>query len=60
MIPNTFQELEEVKKLWIASDRNEFAYTVLIKGSGKLAFNLLNVCKNKYFANGNSRMAWER
>jgi hypothetical protein len=45
---------------------NELAYTELIlsiddkTSSGKVAFNLLKVCKNKDYADGNASMARER
>jgi hypothetical protein len=45
-------ESEERKKLTIAADMNELAYTELIlliddkTSSGKVAFNLVRVCKN--------------
>jgi hypothetical protein len=59
-------ESEEGKKLTIAADMNELAYTDLIlligdkRSSGKVAFNLVKGCKNKYYADGNANMAWER
>jgi hypothetical protein len=43
---------------------NELAYTELIlsidvkTSSGKVAFNLLKGCKNKYDADGNECMVW--
>jgi hypothetical protein len=30
------------------------------KSSEKVAFNLLNGCKNKYYADENASMTWER
>jgi hypothetical protein len=52
---------EEGKKLAIAADMNELPYTELIlsidDGSGKVVFNLLKVCKNKDYADGNASMA---
>jgi hypothetical protein len=57
---------EEEKKLTIAADMNELAYTELILSiddktkSGKVAFNLVKGCKNKDYSDGNSCMAWER
>jgi hypothetical protein len=59
-------ESEEGKKLTIAADMNELAYTELIlsiddkTNSGKLALNLVKGCKNKDYADGNASMAWER
>jgi hypothetical protein len=59
-------ESEEGKKLTIAADMNELAYTELIlsiddkTSSGKVAFNLMKGCKNKDYADGNASMAWER
>jgi hypothetical protein len=59
-------ESEEGKKSTIAADMNELAYTELIlsiddkTNSGKVAFNLVNGCKNKDYADGNASMAWER
>jgi hypothetical protein len=57
---------EEGKKLTIAADMNELAYTDLIlliddkTSSGKVSFNLVKGCKNKDYADGNASMAWER
>jgi hypothetical protein len=57
---------EEGKKLTIAADMNELAYTELIlsiddkTSRGKVAFNLVKGCKNKDYADGNANMAWER
>jgi hypothetical protein len=59
-------ESEEGKKLTIAADMNELAYTELIlliddkTSSGKVAFNLVKDCKNKDYSDGNANMAWER
>jgi hypothetical protein len=59
-------ESEEGKKLTIAADMNELAYTELIlsiddkTSSGKVSFNLVKGCKNKDYADGNASMAWER
>jgi hypothetical protein len=59
-------ESEEGKKLTIAADMNELAYTELIlsiddkTSSGKVAFNLVKGYKNKDYADGNARIAWER
>jgi hypothetical protein len=56
---------EERKKLTISADMNELASTELIlfidekTSSGKVAFNLVKDCKNKYYADGNASMAWE-
>jgi hypothetical protein len=53
-------ESEEGKKLTIAADMNELAYTELILSiddktrSGKLAFNLVKGYKNKHYADGNA------
>jgi hypothetical protein len=57
-------ESEEGKKLTIAADMNELAYTELIfsiddkTSSGKVAFNLVKGYKNKDYADGNANMAW--
>jgi tellurite resistance-related uncharacterized protein len=54
-------ESEEGKKLTIAADMNELAYTELIfsiddkTSSGKVAFNLVKGCKNKDYADGNAK-----
>jgi hypothetical protein len=59
-------ELDEGKKLTIAADMNEIAYTELIlsiddkTSSGKVAFNLVKGYKNKDYADGNASMVWER
>jgi hypothetical protein len=59
-------DTEEEKKLRIAADMNELAYTELIlsiddkTSNGKVAFNLVKGCKNKDYADGNASMAWER
>jgi len=59
-------ESEEGKKLSIAAEMNELAYTELIlsiddkSSSGKVAFNLVKGCKNKDYVDGNASMAWER
>jgi hypothetical protein len=59
-------DTEEGKKLRIAADMNELAYTELIlsiydkTSNGKVAFNLVKGCKNKNYADGNASMAWER
>jgi hypothetical protein len=61
-------ESEEEKKLTIAADMNELAYTEQIlliddkTSSGKVAFNLVKGCKNKDYAdaNANESMALER
>jgi hypothetical protein len=59
-------ESEEGKKLTIAADMNELAYTELIlliddkTRSGKVVFNLVKGCKNKDYADGNANMAWQR
>jgi hypothetical protein len=56
-------ELEVGKKLTTAADMNELAYTELILSindktiSGKMAFNLVKGCKNKFHADGNANMA---
>jgi hypothetical protein len=61
-----YMESDEEKKLTIAADMNELAYTELIlsiddkTSSGKVAFNLVKGCKNKDFADGNASMARER
>jgi hypothetical protein len=61
-----FMESEEGKKLTISADMNELEYTELIlsidhkTSSGKVAFNLVEGCKNKDYADGNASMAWER
>jgi tellurite resistance-related uncharacterized protein len=69
-VPRTDEEYdmesEEGKKLTIAADINELAYTELIfsiddkTSSGKVAFNLVKGYKNKDYADGNASMAWER
>ena len=69
-IPKTDEDYEmdseEGKKLTIATDMNELAYTELIlsiddkTSNGKVAFNLVKGCKNKDYADGNASMAWER
>jgi hypothetical protein len=57
---------EEGKKLTIAADMNELAFTELIlliddkTSSGRVAFNLVKGCKKKGYADGNASMAWER
>ena len=59
-------DTEEGKKLRIAADMNELAYTELIlsiddkTSNGKVAFNLVKGCKNKDYADGNASLAWER
>jgi hypothetical protein len=59
-------DTEEGKKLIIATDMNEFAYTELIlsiddkTSNGKVAFDLVKGCKNKDYADGNGSMARER
>jgi hypothetical protein len=59
-------ESEEGKKLSIAAEMNELAYTELIlsiddkSSNGKVAFNLVKGCKNKDYVDGNASMAWER
>jgi hypothetical protein len=59
-------ESEEGKKLIIAADKNELAYTELIlstddkTSSGKVAFNLVKGCKREEHVDGNVFMAWER
>jgi hypothetical protein len=59
-------ELEEGKKLTVATHMNELAYNELIlliddkTSSGKVAFYLVKGCKNKDYADGNASMAWER
>jgi hypothetical protein len=59
-------ESEEGKKLMIAADMNELAYTELIlsiddkTSNGKVAFNLVKGFKNRDYADGNAAMAWER
>jgi hypothetical protein len=56
-------ESEEGKKLTIAADMNELAYTELIlsiddkTSNGKVAFDLVRGCKNKDYADGNESMA---
>ena len=69
-IPKTDEDYEtdteEGKKLMIAADMNELAYTELIlsiddkTSNGKVAFNLVKGCKNKDFVDGNANLAWER
>ena len=69
-IPKTDEDYEtdteEGKKLMIAADMNELAYTELILSiddktrNGKVAFNLVKGCKNKDFVDGNANLAWER
>jgi len=69
-IPKTDEDYkmdtEEGKRLMIAADLNELAYTELIlsiddkTSNGKVAFNLVKGCKNKDFVDGNASMAWER
>jgi hypothetical protein len=57
---------EEGNKLNITADMNKLAYTELIlsindkKSTGKVAFNLVEGCKNKENTDGNAGMAWER
>jgi hypothetical protein len=57
---------DEGKKLTTAADMNELAYTELILSlddktrSRKVAFNLVKGFKDKYHANGNASMVWER
>jgi hypothetical protein len=61
-IPKTDEDYridtEEGKRLMIAADLNELAYTELIlsidgkTGSGKVAFNFVKGCKNKYHTDG--------
>jgi hypothetical protein len=59
-------ESEEGKKLRIAADINELAYTELIlsiddkTSNGKVAFNLVKVCNSNNHADGNASMTWER
>jgi hypothetical protein len=59
-------ESEEGKKLSIAPEANELAYSKIIlsidnkSSNGKVVFNLLKGCKNKDYADGNASMAWER
>jgi hypothetical protein len=59
-------ESEEGKKLTVAADMNELAYTELIlssddkTSSGNVTYNLVKGCKNKDYANGNVSMARER
>jgi hypothetical protein len=59
-------DTEEGKKLRIAADMNEIAYTELIlsiddkTSNGKVAFNLVKGYKNKEYVDGNASMAWER
>jgi hypothetical protein len=59
-------ESEEGKKLTIAADMNELAYTDLIlsiddkTNSGKVAFNLVKGCKNKDYEDGNASIALKR
>jgi hypothetical protein len=56
-------ESEEGKKLAIAADMNELAYTELILSindktiSRKVAFNLVKDCKSKYYSDRNASMA---
>jgi hypothetical protein len=67
-IPRTNEDYDmdsvEGKKLTIAADMNELAYTELIlliddkKSSGKVAFNLVKGCKNKDHADENECMSW--
>jgi Reverse transcriptase (RNA-dependent DNA polymerase)/gag-polypeptide of LTR copia-type/Zinc knuckle len=69
-IPKTDEDYEmdteEGKRLMIAADLNELAYTELIlsiddkTSNGKVAFNLVKGCKNKDFVDGNASMAWDR
>jgi hypothetical protein len=62
---NYDMESEEGKKVTIASDMNELAYTELIlsiddkTSSGKVAFNLVKGCKNNDYTDGSASMAWE-
>jgi hypothetical protein len=59
-------ESEERKKSKIAACKNELAHTELIlliddkTSSEKVAFNLVNCCKNIDYTNGNASMSWER
>jgi hypothetical protein len=59
-------ESKEGKKLTIAADMNELSYTELIlliddkTSSGKVAFNLVEGCKDEDYADGNASIAWER
>jgi hypothetical protein len=59
-------DTEEGKKLRIAADMNELAYTELIlsiddkTSNGKVAFNSVKGCKNKDYADGNASLGWER
>jgi hypothetical protein len=59
-------ESEEGKKLTIAANMNELAYTELILSiddkisSRKVAFKFVKGCKNKDYVDGNASMAWER
>jgi hypothetical protein len=66
-IPMTDEEYEvdteEGKKLRIAADMNELAYTEMIlsiddkTSNRKVAFNLVKGCNNKDYADGNASMA---
>ena len=57
---------EEGKKLILAADMNELAYTELIlliddkTSNGKVECNLVKGCKCKEYVDGNAFMAWER
>ena len=59
-------ESEEGKKMMMAADLNETAYTELIlsiddkTSGGKVAFNLVKACKTKDYVDGNAFMALER
>jgi hypothetical protein len=59
-------DTEEEKKLGIAADMNELAYTEIIlsiddkTSKGKVAFNLVKGFNNKDYPDGNASMAWER
>jgi hypothetical protein len=59
-------ESDEGKKLIIACDMNESAYTKVIlsiddnKSISKVEFNQLKCFKNKDYADGNASMSWGR
>jgi hypothetical protein len=69
-IPKTVEDyemhMEKGKGLMIAADLNELAYTDQILSiddktrNGKVAFDLVKGCKNKYFVDGNASMILNR
>jgi hypothetical protein len=69
-IPKTDEDykmyMEEGKRLMIAADCNELAYTETILSiddkisNGKVVFNFVKGCKKKDFVDVNASMAWDR